>query len=219
MVWEITPWQMFLLGGPLMWPILICSVVALAIMIEKAVFFSGLGEDVAALKERLVAGVRRNDIKEAVGVCNRSATPLANVFKAGLLRYGSSREDILRAMEEAGRFEVPLLERGLALLATAAHVASLLGLLGTASGLMSSFHALQMRSAAMTPVMPGDVAGGLWVALITTVAGITVAIPSVALHNYFSDRAGRYVFQMEKDAADLAQLLTNVVQMSPQDKE
>ena len=114
---EIKPLQIFLLGGPLMWPILLCSVFALAIVIEKLVFFHGLRENVVDLKDRIFTAVRKNDIKGAMMVCDRSGTPVANVLKSGLLLYGRDQEAIEEAMQESSRFEVPLLEKRLPVLA------------------------------------------------------------------------------------------------------
>ena len=92
------------------------------------------------------------------------------------------------------------------------NIAPLLGLLGTVTGMTASFHTIQVRAAAMNPVTPGDIAGGIWEALLTTVAGLVVAIPTFVAYNYFISRVNKTTLQMEKGAADLVHLLTQVTE-------
>ncbi|NLE64566.1 MAG: MotA/TolQ/ExbB proton channel family protein [Elusimicrobia bacterium] len=210
---EMSPWQLFLKGGPIMWPILLCSIFACAIVIEKAIFFFLIDkEDVRLLKEKVFASVHRRDIKAAVAACEASKAPLARILKAGLLKHNKGREDIKEAMEEASQFEVPVLEKRLPALGTIGNIAPLLGLLGTVTGMTASFHTIQVRAAAMNPVTPGDIAGGIWEALLTTVAGLVVAIPTFVAYNYFISRVNKTTLQMEKGAADLVHLLTQVTE-------
>ena len=95
---------------------------------------------------------------------------------------------------------MPAVERGLRWLSTLAQVATLLGLLGTVTGLVRAFQVIQTKSAGGNPVSPGDLAGGVWEALITTVAGLTVAIPTILAYNYLASRVAEVQFQMEKAA-------------------
>ena len=211
-MWEVSPWQLFLLGGPLMWPILVCSVVAAAIVIEKIVFFNSINENMSELKDRIFAAIRKNDIKSALVVCDRSNSPTAKILKAGLLQYGRGKREIMIAMEEAARFEVPCLEEKLPALSAVAGIAPLLGLLGTVTGMCAAFHMIQVRAAAMNPVMPADIAGGIWEALIATAAGLAVAIPAFLAHNFFVSYQNRYVLQMEKAAMDVSNFLEHIVE-------
>ncbi len=207
-VTEITPWQLFLMGGPVMWPILACSIAAVTIVIEKTFFFLSVEKNERILSLQLMAMARNYNIKEAVAVCGSSDSLSARVMKAGLLEFGASKDDVVKVMEEAARFEVPHLEKGMGALSTIASVTPLLGLLGTVLGLCNAFHTIQVRALAMNPVTPGDIAGGVWQALLTTVAGLVVAIPSFIAYNYFVARASRIIRDMEKAAAELAQLIT-----------
>ncbi len=208
---EIKPLQIFLLGGPLMWPILLCSVFALAIVIEKLVFFHGLRENVVDLKDRIFTAVRKNDIKGAMVVCDLSGTPVSRILKSGLLHYGRSKADIEAAMENVSRYEVPLLEERMPTLLAIGQVAPLLGLLGTVIGMCSLFHTMSLRAQALNQLMPGSVAGGLWEALITTAAGLMVAIPCVLAHSYLVGCQTDYVVLMERTAADLAHFLDHIM--------
>ncbi len=216
---EISPWQLFMMGGPVMIPILICSVFALTVMIQKFNHFRSLDADVRILKDRVLVQVRQNNIKEAMVVCEASGAWAAPVFKAGLVKFGRSRQEIVDAMEDAARFEVPRLEKGLAALSTIAGVTPLLGLLGTVLGLCGAFHTIQVRAAAMNPVTPGDIAGGIWQALIATAVSLAVAIPAFMAHNYFVNRLHRAVGDVEKAGSRLADLMTRVSDLDIPDKE
>lgn len=207
---EISPWQLFLLGGPVMWPILLCSVFALAIIIEKFHYFFSIGVNIPDLKEQIFSALQKNDIKEALACCESRVSPLSNVLKAGLLKHGMPKEEVVEAMQEASQFEIPRLEKRMLALSTIANVSTLLGLLGTVTGMCGAFHTIQVRAAAMNPVTPGDIAGGIWESLITTVAGLIVAIPVFVAYNYFVTRVNRYVVLMEMLAVDLANFMTHL---------
>jgi biopolymer transport protein ExbB len=128
-------------------------------------------------------------------------------MKAGLLKYGSPREEIKETMEDVSLFEIPKLERRLNALATIAHVTPLLGLLGTVTGMTGSFHTIQVRSTSLNPVTPGDLAGSIWEALLTTVAGLIVAIPTFVAYNYCVSQVNSHVLEMERAATELLNFL------------
>ena len=93
-------------------------------------------------------------------------------------------------------------------LATVAHISPLLGLLGTVVGLVRCFQIIQEKSTALQSVSPGDLAGGIWVALLTTVAGLIVAIPAFVAYNYLASRINNFILEMEKTSTDLVNFLT-----------
>ena len=207
---QISPWQLFVMGGPVLVPIFICSVFALTIVIQKFDDLRSFDADIRRLKDAVLLQVRQNNIKEAMRACDASSSSAAAVLKAGLIKFGASRQEITDAMEHAARFEVPKLEKGIVILSTVASITPLLGLLGTILGLCGAFHTIQVRAAAMNPVTPGDIAGGIWQALIATVVSLVVAIPVFMVHNYFVNRVHRTVRDMEKAASRLADLMTRV---------
>ena len=207
---ELSPWQLFVMGGPLLVPISICSVFALTIVIQKFDHFRSFDRDIVLLKDRVLTQVRQDNIKEAVSACDASGAWGAPVLKAGLMKFGGSRQEIMDAMEDTARLEVPKLEKGLVILSTIASITPLLGLLGTVLGLCGAFHTIQVRAAAMNPVAPGDIAGGIWQALITTVVSLVVAIPVFIVYNYFVNKIHLVVRDVEKVALRLADLMTRV---------
>ena len=94
-------------------------------------------------------------------------------------------------------------------LATIAHISPLLGLLGTVTGMIKSFQVIQQKALAMVPVNPGDLAGGIWEALLATLAGLSVAIPTYVAYNYLTSQIDNLVYDMEQSATDLVNLLTS----------
>src|SRR5689334_20812085 len=115
-------------------------------------------------------------------------------------------------MEDASLYEIPKLESRLGALSTIAHVSPLLGLLGTVTGMTACFHTIQVRTASLNPVTPGDLAGGIGEALITTVAGLMVAIPTYIAYNYLVSRVNYFILEMERAATELVNYITQITQ-------
>jgi len=115
-------------------------------------------------------------------------------------------------MEDASLFEVPKLESRLTALATIAHISPLLGLLGTVTGMTESFHTIQVRAASLNPVTPGDLAGGIGEALLTTVAGLMVAIPTFVAYNYLVNHINHIILDMERGATELVNFIFQITE-------
>ena len=152
--------------------------------------------------------VRHNKIAEAIKICEKTPGPIAHIVRAGILKHDRSRQEIRESIEDAGHQEVPRLEKHLSLLATIAHITPLLGLLGTVTGMVRAFQTIQEKSSSFSPVSPGDLAGGIWEALLTTVAGLIVAIPTVVAYNYLVNRVDEYVLEMERSATEVTNILS-----------
>ena len=199
-------WQVDLIhrGGVVMIPIVMCSEFALAVIVERSYYFFQLhlGKDVEQFFERLRVLVEQRQWKEAQALCQSWPSPVSRVVLAGLGVCERPTQEIDEVMEEAAHDELPAVERHLRWLSTLAQVSTLLGLLGTVTGLVRAFQVIQAKSGSTgNPVSPGDLAGGVWEALITTVAGLIVAIPTILAYNYFAGRVAEVQFQMEKSAA------------------
>ena len=214
-IWEINAWTLFKSGGPLMYPILLCSVFSLGFVIEKLSYFSSVKTNVAELKRQVFDLIKNNKLKEAIQLCESRRSPVAKIMKAGIAKFGASREEIKETLEDASLYEIPKLEHHLPALATIGHVSPLLGLLGTVTGMTSSFHVIQVRSAAMNPVTPGDLAGGISEALLTTVAGLVVAIPTYLAYNYCVSQVNNIVLDMERGATELVSHLCQITESKP----
>ena len=209
---EMNAWALLKAGGPIMYPIFLCSIFALSIVIEKLYYFSIIRTDVAVLKRRIFDLVKSNKIKEAIQICDSHRSPVAKILKAGIIKFGASRDEIKESMEEASLFEIPQLESRMSALATIAHISPLLGLLGTVTGMATIFHTIQIRVGSLNPVTPGDLAGGVWEALLTTVAGLIVAIPSLVTYNYCVNRINQVVLEMERGATELINFMCRLTE-------
>ncbi|UCG35503.1 MAG: MotA/TolQ/ExbB proton channel family protein [Candidatus Omnitrophota bacterium] len=201
-------WQLFAKGGWLMLPILMCSVFALAIIIERMIFYGGRRFNTVAIVPKVLEWIRKNHVTEAIDFCEKKAYHVTNILKAGLLHYNESKEIVKESMEDASLYEVPKLEKNLNFLSTLAHISPLLGLLGTVVGLVKCFYIIEQKAQAVGMVNPSDLAGGIWEALLTTVAGLCVAIPSYIAYNYFVHRVNLSVLETERAATELLEVLS-----------
>ncbi|MGE4357283.1 MAG: MotA/TolQ/ExbB proton channel family protein [Candidatus Omnitrophota bacterium] len=201
-------WEIIQKGGPLMYPIIFCSILSLAVVIERLYHLYRAKIDTREFMDSIANILRRNRLRDALQKCEETPGPIAHILKAGILKHGRSREEIKEAIEDAALQEIPRLEKNLGILATVAHIAPLLGLLGTVTGMVRCFQLIQEKSASLNPVNPGDLAGGIWEALLTTVAGLVVAIPTFVVYNYLVSRVDGFILDMERSATELVNLLT-----------
>ena len=207
-LWKMSLWQTFLAGGPVMWPILLCSIFALAIILEKFWHIHKIRIDTQEFLSSILEKMKRHQVKEALEICEKTKSPISHILKAGILKYDRTRPQIKEAIEDASLYEIPRLEKNLSMLATIAHISPLLGLLGTVTGMVRCFQTIQSKAASFHPVSPGDLAGGIWEALLTTVAGLIVAIPTFIVYNYLVSRINSFILEMEKASTELVNFLT-----------
>ncbi|NQT23617.1 MAG: MotA/TolQ/ExbB proton channel family protein [Candidatus Omnitrophica bacterium] len=188
--------------------IILCSVIAFAIFIERLWHLRRAKVDTDKFMQAILELIKRNKIMEAIDKCNTTPGPIAHIIKTGILKHDRTREEIRESIQDAGLHEVPRLEKNLGVLATIAHISPLLGLLGTVTGMVKAFQVIEHKAASMMPVNPGDLAGGIWESLITTVAGLSVAIPTYVAYNYLISKVDGFVLDMEKSATDLVNILS-----------
>ncbi len=190
-------------GGVFMYPIIFCSVVALAIFFERLWFLRRkniIPEDFVQKVEGLL---RKGKIGDATFLCQSDVSSIAKIFLAGLKNTRKGLWLVKEAIEERGSREATILERNVNLLATLANVATLLGLLGTVSGMIKTFNAISIQGIGN----PAPLAGGIAEALLTTAAGLCVAIPTLVCHRFLRDRAGKLIFEMEENSIKLVQIM------------
>jgi len=198
-------------GGWLMIPLLLCSVVALAIIAER--FWSLQRKRI--VPKHLVAQIWhqvKNKQMDAAQVRQlREHSPLGRVLAAGLVNMHSSREVMMDAIEDAGRHEAHGLDRFLNTLGTIAAITPLLGLLGTVVGMIDVFSAITSEGVGNAAAL----AGGISQALITTAAGLTVAIPSLIAFRYFRGLVDKFIVAMEQDALKLVEVIQGLRERKP----
>ncbi len=195
--------ELFLKGGGFMYPLLIASIIGVAVIIERALTLSRARTDVRKLMKRVLDALHSKGVDAAAAECERTKGPIAAILHAGLKRAERGTEAVERAIETAGTIETSFLERGLIWLATLATIAPLLGFLGTVSGMIRAFNAI----AEAEQVNAKLVASGISEALITTATGLLVAIPMQAFHNFFVAQIDRFIIEMEETTADLVDTL------------
>lgn len=205
---NLNAWQLFLAGGPLMWPIALCSVFCLAVILEKLLQFYRFKIDGRNFLNILLDNLSRNKIKEAINLCDAKEAPLAHILKAGILKHDRPRQEIEQAIEDAYIYELPKLEKGLGALSAISQICPLLGFLGSAIGMVICFQAIQLKSNALNPISPGDLAAGIWQALLATIAGLLVAIPAYLAYHYFVNRIKNIVAEAQIAATELVNFLS-----------
>ena len=202
-------WDLIQKGGPVMYLIMILSVISLGIIIERMYNLNRARIDSQKFMDDIINSLKHNKIIESIEMCNKMPGPIAHIIKAGILKHDRSRLEIKEAIDEAAQLEIPRMEKHLPILATIAHIAPLLGLLGTVSGMIKAFQVIQNKAATMTPVNPGDLAGGIWESLLATLAGLLVAIPTYVAYNYLVNQVDSLAYDMERSATDLINLLSS----------
>lgn len=206
-------WGILLKGGPMMWPILFLSILAITVGIEKFLFLTSVEKNLKKFKPVFFKAVHENRMKDALIVCEEDALGIGNICKAGLMKFGSSLDLIKSSMEQAAGFEIHALKVRINLLAFIVNAAPLLGLLGTTTALCVVFHAAQMRSNALNPLSLGDMSSGIWQAMLTTSAGLSVGIVSFAIYSFTISRVNDLVLSFEQVISEVAQLLQAVSEL------
>ncbi|MCM8769421.1 MAG: MotA/TolQ/ExbB proton channel family protein [Candidatus Omnitrophica bacterium] len=197
-------WLLVVKGGLIMIPIILCGALTLAIIIDRVLALKHAAIDTEKFLSEMEAHLGRRQIKECIELCDRYAQPIPRIIKAGLMKSDRSHEEIKETIQDAAAHEIPLLEKYLGILASVATVAPLLGLLGTVTGLIKAFMVIQSQGGL---VNPGDLAGGIWEALVTTVGGLVVAIPAYLAYNYFVSRINSLVLEMERSASRILDII------------
>ena len=198
--------EIFAKGGPVMWPLLLCSIVALAVALERAWFIYRARMNTREFMERINGALATNQLNEANRLCEEYRGPLSSIFQTALRKHRRSREEIEKAIESSAGIEVAKMERNLVILATMGKMAPLLGFYGTVTGMITAFESI--AKAGMGD--PGVVAGGIAEALITTAAGLTIAIPTVTVQYFFVHRINRFVLEVEESSIKFLDSLTEL---------
>jgi biopolymer transport protein ExbB len=198
-------WWLVQKGGPLMWVIGGCSLVAVAVFIDRIFHLYRARIDSDKFLQRVKNLLSRREINEALSLCDDTPGPVASILRVAIQKRGENRKNIREAVEDAGLHEVPRLEKRLSILATVAHITPLLGLLGTVTGMIKVFQQIQSQGGI---VNPGDLARGIWEALLTTAAGLVVAIPAFVAYNYLVSRVNQIVLDMEIGATAVLDILS-----------
>lgn len=198
-------------GGPVMIPLMLCSIVSVAVMLERFLALRRAGGDTETLMDGVKGRLMVGDVDGAIGLCESTGGPIASVLASGLRHRDLSEREMERRMEETALAEIPSLQRRLSWLDTIITVAPLLGLLGTVTGMISAFQVIGRSGASQ----PTAITGGVAEALIATATGLTIAIVTLVGYNYLSDRVKAVTAEMELRATQLLNLLSALRETSP----
>jgi len=190
-------------GGFFMHPILLCSILSLAILMERLWNLRRKKVIPEALLPKVERLIREQKFSEAVSACKADTSSLARIIMAGLKNAHLKRETLKEALIETGGREAAFLEKYLEALSTIASISTLLGLLGTISGMIEIFAVISRETA----VNPATLAGGISEALNTTAFGLVVAIPTTVFYKYLMGKAEAMIVEMEEYATHMVELL------------
>jgi motA/tolQ/exbB proton channel family protein len=203
-VQELSVWELCLEGGFIMIPLAILAIISLYVFIERAVVIRKASKEDASFMQRIRGYIHDGEIETAQNLCDRTDTPYARLISKGISRIGRPMNDVLVAIENTGNLEVAALGKGLPWLATTAAGAPMLGFLGTVIGMVQAFYNLASAgSSANIDVL----AGGIYEALVTTVAGLIVGVIALFAYNYLVARINGVMTRMEGNTMDFMDLL------------
>ena len=197
-------WELMVKGGWIMWPIMVCSIAAAVLFLERVFHLHRAQIKPDDFLSGIYTIVNRGNMAEAISICDQTPGPVANMVRTALLHSDEAPEMLKPTISKAGLGEVPRLEKNLGGLLTIAQVTPLLGLLGTVIGLVRIFMAME-QNAPLAEI--GDLSGGIWQALITTAVGICVSIPAFAAYNFLLSRVEYLSLNMEYAAEEIYRFL------------
>lgn len=199
--------EWLLKGGVMMYILILTSFLFVAVVIERFTYFKKTNTKISRFINQFYDCLDVYQIEAAEDLCKQNPSPVANIALAALSFSDRDHQNLKESIEEAGRREIPALESNLGILSTIAYISPLLGLLGTVLGLISSFQSFQ--EAAQHGGTPGPelLATGIWEALITTVAGLSLGILSYIIHNYLYIKKERMISDLESASHELYEII------------
>jgi biopolymer transport protein ExbB len=201
---QTTLLETLILGGWIMIPILLLSILAIYLFVERLITIRRSKTDPEAITRRIREYVQAGDVRGAMGYCESQDKPVTRLLRHGLERLGRPISEIQDAVQAQGKHEAFELEKRTEILASIAGIAPMLGFLGTVTGMIQAFQEIQNLQG---NVNPSVLAGGIWEALLTTAAGLVVGILAFFFYNFLLTRIKRLINDMERSATDFIDLL------------
>ncbi|MBN2744830.1 MAG: MotA/TolQ/ExbB proton channel family protein [Marinilabiliaceae bacterium] len=205
---ELNYLELAMKGGWIMIPLLLLSMAAVYIFVERFMALRKAANEDANFMNRIKDYIHDGKIESAVNLCQSANTPLARMIEKGISRLGRPLSDVNTAIENAGNLEITQLEKGLPVLASVAGGAPMIGFLGTVIGMIQSF--FQMSNAGNN-IEVSSLAGGIYTALVTTVAGLMVGIVAYFAYNLLVTKVEKVVFNLEARTMEFMDILNEPV--------
>src|SRR5476649_1565119 len=202
---KIGLFQMMQRGGPLMVVLFVCSIVALGVFVERMLYYKRSKMNVSEFLAGVLALVRRQSYLEAIARCEEGHGPIVYVVRTAIYKRHLPPAELREVVREIAQLEIPHLEANVSLLGTIGYVAPLLGLLGTVFGMIEAFVQINRTSGTASV---GELSQGIYTALITTAAGLVVAIPCYLAHNFLVAQVYTLVSDMERAGSETIRTLT-----------
>lgn len=187
-------------------PLAVCSILVMAIVIEKFISMGAMEKKANKFIERarrILKSDEKRKIDKVFALCEMTSSPPARILQAGIRKIEQGKEELKEAVIDAGSLEIPYLGRYLRILGTIVTISPLLGLLGTVRGMIRAFNVVALVGVGE----PGAMAAGISEALYTTAFGLGIAIPALVFYNYFTHRTDRLIRRLESSSAEFLQLL------------
>jgi len=202
---EISMFELLSKGGVLMYPIFLCSIVALAIFLERVITFARMKSRGGKLAETVAALIGKNKSKEAEELSCKNDSPMGRMLTQAMEVKDRDRETLESVIVNAIEGEVRTLSTYLQALATIGNIAPLLGLLGTVMGMIKAFMIIQEMGGKVNAAV---LAGGIWEAMLTTAFGLAVALPTMCAHSYLVARIDTYEARLQNGAVTFIKAIT-----------
>jgi biopolymer transport protein ExbB len=206
-------WQLILKGGPMMWPIILLSVIALAIGMERFFYLSATERILKGQKVNLLRSLQQDTIKNTLSLCEASPSVLSRILRAAILKFGHSSEIIKTAMEEVFVYEAHQLRERMGILSFIINTSVLIGVLGTVIGLALVFHSVQMRSNVLNSLSVGEMSVGIWQALFSTIAGLMVCILSYSIYSFCNSRINNIIADLRMSMTSTVHVLVQLAEL------
>ncbi|MGL4367922.1 MAG: MotA/TolQ/ExbB proton channel family protein [Brevinemataceae bacterium] len=190
-------------GGWVMAAIVLSSVIALAVFVERIFYLNFIDKNVLVIRREIQERFRGLKVGDAIAICDNHPGIASNIIRAGLSMATRSRDEMEKAMDNVANKEISKLNKNLPILATIVNISTLLGLLGTVLGMITSTSVLASQGLGN----PQELIGGIAQALVTTAAGLIVSIPALIGYNYLVTRVDNIIIEIETTAADLVKVL------------
>lgn len=209
-IWDfiliLFPFSILKVGGPLVFILFCISVLSLGVIIEKLFFLQQKKIIPLDHIQEIETELRNQNLEDALFLCSNSSSPLMNIIKIGILNWDKTIVEIRIVLEDAGKLEMPFLEKRLTILSTISVISPLLGLLGTVLGMIRVFEKIKLSGAADIT----QLSGGISEALLTTALGMFVAIPCIVAYNYFSRKIDILSNEMERHTLTLIEIFRQI---------
>ncbi|MCF6147870.1 MAG: MotA/TolQ/ExbB proton channel family protein [Candidatus Kuenenia sp.] len=193
----------FLKGGPLMWPILLCSIVSITVILERFWRFYQARLKIPNIISQVKALLKESKADEALKLCENTSGPVAHILAIGIHIRHRKLEEKEKLISRAGSKIIRQLDKNLRVLAIIGNIAPFVGLLGTVTGMIGAFVKIQELGGGVDASV---LAGGIWEALLTTAAGLFVAIPTLVAYHYFEGKVDDIASLMKDAATELLEI-------------